>query len=364
MAWIEPRRRVVDGKKTREVLYYVVDRVNGKRVSEPAGPMYATAKDIKKKNENGSARRASGLVVEKTLGAAYDEYNILINRTRNPKTWSAYDWALRKLVSFIGRDRNIGSIGKENIISFRASVMPHHSQNGILDILKIVRTFFSYCVDSGYVASSPAKGIAKGIKEVDVAVYLMDDQIRCLLNAISNPDLMEIRKNHAESKGEFEDIVKTVLLTGMREGDIATLRSESIRDRNIYIVRGKGGKPRVIPISQMLLPILNKYKSRGHEFVFQGWNTRRIKSRWNRLYRRALKANPKIMPGRCRFHDLRHTFASNYLRGGGTIADLKIILGHSNIKTTIRYAHFQQSDLHERMERVKADFLTPQFHVA
>lgn len=365
MAWIETKYRVVHGKKTREKLYFVYGRVGGVRVCKPAGPVWETAKNIKREMENEHARPGASKEVATSVKAAYDEYEVLIKKSRAKGTWTAYSWGLDKLLDFLTHDRNLKSVGKTDILKFRTRIMQAHSINGMLDILRIARTFFNYCIECGYIQINPASGITKGIKEVDVAVFLEDGQVRHILSCIDNPDIMDIKINHVESKKEFTDIVKTVLLTGMREGDVAAFKASFVRDGKIFIEKGKGQKPRVIPINSKLKPILQTYIGRGTEFIFQGWNERRIKSRWNRLYKRAKKAM-KTLPDRIRFHDLRHTFASNYLRGGGTLADLQIILGHSNIKTTVRYAHFQESDLLAKMEKVKSDFLDalpPQFKV-
>jgi integrase len=51
-----------------------------------------------------------------------------------------------------------------------------------------------------------------------------------------------------------------------------------------------------------------------------------------------------------RFHDLRHTFASNFLMGGGNIYDLQKILGHSTIQMTERYLHLVPSHLKGKTE--------------
>ena len=55
---------------------------------------------------------------------------------------------------------------------------------------------------------------------------------------------------------------------------------------------------------------------------------------------------------RIEFHDLRHTFASNYVMKGGSILYLKEILGHSDISTTMMYAHLAPSYLEEEINRL------------
>ncbi len=361
MAWIESRKLKRGG-----MAYYVISRVNGVRVSEPAGPIFQTAKAIKREIENKQANRNWNPKQSTSLREAFQEYETLIKQTRSSKTWQIYNWALKKLIGYVTSERDIESIKNGDLIKFRAIIMKDHSVNGILNIIKILKSFFSFCIDCKYIQINPASGLSKGIKELKVAIFLEDAHIRHILDCIKNPNLVKFKKNQIESKEEFSDIVKTVLLTGLRQGDISALKQNFIKDNKIFIPKGKGDKPRVVPINKKLMPILEKYMIPGREFIFQGWNEKHIRSTWSRIYTRAQKSLSG-MPLRCRFHDLRHTFASNYLRGGGTLADLQIILGHSNIKTTVRYAHFQESDLVTKMEKVKSDFLEdipPQFQVA
>ncbi len=56
---------------------------------------------------------------------------------------------------------------------------------------------------------------------------------------------------------------------------------------------------------------------------------------------------PKI-----KFHDLRHTFATNFVMKGGSILSLKEILGHSDLKMTMRYAHLAPDYLEGEIERL------------
>jgi len=57
--------------------------------------------------------------------------------------------------------------------------------------------------------------------------------------------------------------------------------------------------------------------------------------------------------GRIRPHDLRHTWASAYLKSGGTLADLRVLGGWGTLSMVQRYAHFQPHYLAERMIRVR-----------
>ena len=61
-----------------------------------------------------------------------------------------------------------------------------------------------------------------------------------------------------------------------------------------------------------------------------------------------------------RWHDLRHTFATRFLEAGGSIIELQRILGHSQLSTTMRYAHARQDRIQSVMDKLSApnaDFL-------
>ncbi|HLE12435.1 MAG TPA: tyrosine-type recombinase/integrase [Bacteriovoracaceae bacterium] len=51
-----------------------------------------------------------------------------------------------------------------------------------------------------------------------------------------------------------------------------------------------------------------------------------------------------------RFHDMRHTFASQFMMSGGSLFDLQKILGHTDVKMTLRYAHFSSDHLQKSVQ--------------
>jgi len=59
----------------------------------------------------------------------------------------------------------------------------------------------------------------------------------------------------------------------------------------------------------------------------------------------AQKWAPRVLSPQNGFHLLRHTFATQYLRAGGDVVRLSIILGHSEISTTMKYLHLLTEDL-------------------
>ena len=85
-------------------------------------------------------------------------------------------------------------------------------------------------------------------------------------------------------------------------------------------------------------------KNQGNPFVFLEADGTEVK--YAHIYRRFHKAQDKArITNKIRFHDLRHSFASNYMMNGGNVFDLQKLLGHTDIKMTMRYAHFTPDHL-------------------
>jgi site-specific recombinase XerD len=95
---------------------------------------------------------------------------------------------------------------------------------------------------------------------------------------------------------------------------------------------------------RILLLTLFKANHRNNPYIFLESDGTEVK--YSHIYRRFHKAQDKAgITNKIRFHDLRHSFASNYMMNGGNVFDLQKILGHTDIKMTMRYAHFTPEHL-------------------
>jgi site-specific recombinase XerD len=89
---------------------------------------------------------------------------------------------------------------------------------------------------------------------------------------------------------------------------------------------------------------LYKANHKNNPYVFLEADGTEVK--YAHIYRRFHKAQDKAgIINKIRFHDLRHSFASNYMMNGGNVFDLQKLLGHTDIKMTMRYAHFTPAHL-------------------
>jgi integrase/recombinase XerD len=145
-------------------------------------------------------------------------------------------------------------------------------------------------------------------------------------------------------------VASTVLDTGCRIEELLTARvSDFDFDNLLLTVFGKGRKQRKVPLSTELRKVLFRFSKVKTEtgltsdlmFPERGggkWEHRNAR----RSYYCWLKALGLRQSG---FHLLRHTFATQYLRAGGEVVRLSIILGHSEVSTTMKYLHLLTEDL-------------------
>lgn len=139
------------------------------------------------------------------------------------------------------------------------------------------------------------------------------------------------------AKGNMKHMIIIALNSGMRRGEILNLRWNDIdfEEHYIYIKETKSGVTRKIPMSPLVEKTLLSIE-RKFEYILQ--NPRTKKEAWDiRVpWRKACK---KAKIHDLRFHDLRHTAATWMVAQGIDLVTVKEILGHANIKTTMRYAH-------------------------
>jgi integrase len=145
---------------------------------------------------------------------------------------------------------------------------------------------------------------------------------------------------HGTYTDHLTPIVLLALNTGMRRGELFAMRWADVDlVRAIVTVRGadaKSGQTRHVPLNTEVITVLNTWKDGSTtELAFAGRDGEPlddIKTAWLKLAKVAKLEN-------FRFHDLRHTFASKLVQAGVDLNTVRELLGHTDIKMTLRYAH-------------------------
>ncbi|MBH69583.1 MAG: tyrosine recombinase [Rhodospirillaceae bacterium] len=151
-------------------------------------------------------------------------------------------------------------------------------------------------------------------------------------------------------------LLEIAYATGLRVSELVSLPETAFRRQpNILFVKGKGGRERMVPLTQAAVDALAAYKkvrinflkpNGESKFLFpsrskQGYLTRR---RLGQLLKE-LAIQVGIKPSKVSPHVLRHAFATHLLNGGADLRSLQQMLGHSDISTTQIYTHVLQERL-------------------
>jgi len=240
---------------------------------------------------------------------------------KTKRSWKRDRTSLKALSRFFGMMR-LSDINAGHIEKYKTLRIPEVSAASLNRELSCFSALFTLAKKSKLVEANPVREVKK-LQERKLDMRILNDE--------------EARRLIEKSKGHLRPIVIIALNTGMRAGEIFNLRWNDIDFEHnfIFIKRTKSGITRKIPMNGMLAAALKGIK-RKSEFVFVNSSTEKPITRVDKSFKTACD-NAKIKD--LRFHDLRHTSASWMVMAGVDLVTVAQILGHSDIKMTMRYAH-------------------------
>ncbi|MBG3850080.1 site-specific integrase [Xanthomonas sp. WHRI 8391] len=214
--------------------------------------------------------------------------------------------------------------------------------------LSRIRGALSRAVDWGMIDQHPMRTVkqAKGADDSRVR-YLTHEEERQLRAGLQQ-----------RSQGRAPHLLPMVLValnTGMRRGELLGLDWADVnlpgKLVTVTVANAKSRKARHIPLNSEAHDTLARWREQGAGIglVFPSPRTGRrmdnISSSWEEL------CDTIALPG-FRFHDLRHTFASRLVMAGVDLNTVRELLGHSDIRMTLRYAHLAPDKLAEAVARL------------
>lgn len=149
----------------------------------------------------------------------------------------------------------------------------------------------------------------------------------------------------------YKTIFMLIYGSGLRVSEAVSLKIEDIDSKKmrIFVRGGKGGKDRYTVLPKVSLEMLRKYykmyKPKHVEgYIFLNREGKPIKTErtreFFRRYRRKAKIDEKFV-----VHSLRHGFATDLIERGASILEVKELMGHSNIRSTMEYIHIAKVEL-------------------
>jgi len=210
-----------------------------------------------------------------------------------------------------------------------------------------LRRFFAFLADEGHRADDPGGALPRPGARRPLPKVLSHQDIDRLFAAIAErqarvpPDPNDLR---------LSALIELLYGSGLRATELVSLPRNAIQpDRPYIILKGKGGRERLAPISDRARAAVAAW--RAHVASDRPWLFPSGKGHLSRvrLYQliKALAADAGIPPDRISPHVLRHAFATHLLEGGADLRALQAMLGHADISTTQIYTHITTERLKE-----------------
>jgi integrase/recombinase XerD len=222
--------------------------------------------------------------------------------------------------------------------------------------LSAVRQFYRFLYAEGYRGDDPAavlegpkrgRSLPKVLSAADVDA-LLNEARRQAEDAAAAP-LVRLRA------ARLLCLLEIVYATGLRVSELMTLpASAARRDQRMLVVRGKGGKERLVPLNSAARRAMTEYlavraeagRATESKWLFPSFGEQGHLTRQH--FARELKAvgtSCGIAPTRLSPHVLRHAFASHLLHNGADLRVVQTLLGHADISTTQIYTHVLEDRL-------------------
>lgn len=288
-----------------------------------------------------------------------------IERNRSQKTIENYRHYLERFFDFAKIDKP-AEITDEAVRKFRLYLNRYKDKQG-RELKKItqnyhviaLRNFLKYLAKRD-IKALQAEKIEVGKNPTHEIEFLEPEELDRLLNAASGDNLKTLRDRA---------ILELLFSAGLRVSELVNTSREQVNlDKQEFSVRGKGGKIRIVFVSDTAKKALGKYLDKRTDidpalFVrLKEAELQRFRSSASReiLKERGLRLTPRSVQRIVKFyaakaglvkdvhpHTLRHSFATDLLASGADIRSVQAMLGHSSITTTQIYTHVTNQQLKE-----------------
>ncbi len=208
-----------------------------------------------------------------------------------------------------------------------------------------LRRFFGFLVEDGLRKDDPSEALPRPRFERPLPRILDADEVQRMFEAAedraASGELIAVR-NLA--------LIELLYGSGLRASELVSLPRAALRPGQPFLmVRGKGSKDRLVPISSRAEVAVAKWMQispAGRPWLFPSGKSHLSRVRLFQIVR-AMAADAGIAPERVSPHVLRHAFATHLLSGGADLRVLQSLLGHADIATTQIYTHVDSARLVE-----------------
>lgn len=209
-----------------------------------------------------------------------------------------------------------------------------------------LRRFFAFLHEEGHRADDPGEalprpGTARPLPKT-LSVADVDRLFAAIAARLAKPE-------PAPRDLRLAALVELLYGSGLRASELMSLPRASIApDRPFLILKGKGGRERLVPISDRARAAVAAWRAvaPASPWLFPSGKAHLTRLRLYQLLK-GLAAEAGLPPDRLSPHVLRHAFATHLLEGGADLRALQLMLGHADIATTEIYTHVDSKRLVE-----------------
>ena len=272
-------------------------------------------------------------------------------------TIEAYRRDLRDYLAFLGRrGRAVAAAERGDVDAWLAALAAEGlAASSSARRLSAVRQFHKFLAGENLRTDDPTRIVASPRARRPLPKVLSIDEVDRLLrlaeSELESPELSDAARAEAQ---RLHLLLELLYATGMRVSELVGLkRSAVMRDAAYLTVRGKGGKERIVPLTDRARDAVRAYLAvlPPGTWLFPADGQSGFLAR--QVFARALKglaARAGISAARVSPHVLRHAFASHLLAGGADLRVVQTLLGHADISTTQIYTHVLDEKLKTLVE--------------
>jgi len=208
-----------------------------------------------------------------------------------------------------------------------------------------LRRFFGFLADEGHRPDDPSSSLPRPAGERPLPKILDHKAVDALFAEIER-----CREKGGALAIRLSALIELLYGSGLRATELVSLpRNAIVGDKPFLILKGKGGRERLVPISDRARAAVAEWGAhvpRDSLWLFPSGKKHLSRVRLYQLVRE-LAAGAGIPPDRISPHVLRHAFATHLLEGGADLRALQMLLGHADIATTQIYTHVDSRRLVE-----------------
>ncbi len=208
-----------------------------------------------------------------------------------------------------------------------------------------LRRFYGFLFDEGIRPDDPSSALP---------APRLERPLPRILDATEVANLFSLAEERASSEEPLAlrnlALLELLYGSGLRATELVSLPRRAVRPSQPFLMlRGKGGKERLVPVSARAADAVTKWLAHvpaDNAWLFPGGKSHLSRVRLFQLVR-AMAGEAGISPDRVSPHVLRHAFATHLLAGGADLRALQSLLGHADIATTQIYTHVDSARLVE-----------------